>query len=183
MKGLMILADGFEVVEALATRDVLNRAEIALDLISITSSLEVKSSHNVFVKADALMKSISLNDYEFLVVPGGPGVFINLVNNTDVKETIKTFIKEDKLVAAICAAPVLLKDFEEFKEKRFTVFPGLENDFTSSIFVKTENVVMDNKFITAKSMFYTIPFALKIVEFLKGKEFSNKVENALKGQE
>lgn len=89
MKGLMILADGFEVVEALATRDVLNRAEIALDLISITSSLEVKSSHNVFVKADALMKSISLNDYEFLVVPGGPGVFINLVNNTDVKETIK----------------------------------------------------------------------------------------------
>lgn len=181
MRGLLLLADGFEDTEALTTRDVLIRAGIEITTASITDRLEVESSFGVHVLADALLKLIfDTTPYDFLVLPGGGRGTRNLAESNLVAFYIDRFVKANKLVCAICAAPSILGKLGYLKNEKYTCFAGCNEGFAGD-FTGNEIEVSGN-FITARSMKYSIPFALTIIERLLGKEAAQKVDIGLVGK-
>lgn len=180
MRGLLILADGFEDTEALTTRDVLTRAGIEVKTCSITDRLEVESSFGVHVLADALLKLVfDLEPYDFIVLPGGGRGTRNLKECEFLKQYLDYFIEKKKLVCAICAAPSILGGFGYLQNRKYTCFAGFNAGIVGN-FTGNE-VEKDGNIITARSMQYSIPFALTIVETLLGKEVKEKVLIGLQG--
>ena len=180
MRGLLLLADGFEDTEALTTRDVLIRAGIEVTTASITDRLEVESSFGVHVLADALLKLIfDTTPYDFIVLPGGGRGTRNLSESPLVPQYLQKFVSANKLVCAICAAPSILGKLGYLAHEKYTCFAGFNVGFAGD-FTGNEVEVSGN-FITARSMRYSVPFALAIIEKLLGKEIKNKVEKGLNG--
>lgn len=181
MTGLLILANGFEDTEALTTRDVLIRAGINVITCSISDSLDVRSSFRVVVRADELLKKIkTCEPYDFIILPGGGMGFKNLLGCEFLKAYLDEFVLHEKLVCAICAAPAVLGLIGYLNNKKYTCFAGFNKGF-DGIFTGNE-VEIDGNFITARSMAYSIPFGLAIVEKLLGKEVKEKVLIGLKGE-
>ena len=175
-KGLILLNNGFEDVEAIATIDVLRRAKIDLDLFSLDDT-NLLTQSQIKLHSEKLYKDLNLKDYDFLVIPGGGAVLKYLNKRNEVSDIINDFVKRDKLVAAICAAPLLVGKLGYFKGKKFTCFPGCEEGIDG--IYTGHGVEVTDKFITAKSMAYTIDFALEIVVFLLGKDYKKQVEKSI----
>ena len=178
----MFLANGFEDTEALSTRDVLIRAGIEMVTASIDENRQVQSSFGLTLLADKPIGVInSLNEFDFLVLPGGGRGTENLYNSNEVDRVIKHFIEKDKLIAAICAAPSILGRRGYLKGYKYTCFAGCNKGIEDALFTGDE-VTVDGNFITGRSMKYSIPFALAIVEKLLGSAVKEKVLVGLKGQ-
>jgi len=170
MKGLVVLGNGFEDTEAIATIDILKRAKLSLDLASMHDTLEVESQTGIKMFANVLFKDINAKDYDFLVIPGGKAVFNVLDKSEKLSEVIKEFVKENKVVAAICAGPTQVGKLGLYENHNFTCFPSTETKITKGNLMQDKGVVVSGKFITAKAMGYSIEFGLAIVEALLGKE-------------
>lgn len=180
MKGLIILVDNFEDVEALATIDVLRRSGMIIDMTSLDNKDVVTQSGNK-IKVDYLLEQIKISEYDFLILPGGKAVFNILDKDQRIDNLIDEFYNNNKLICAICAAPRLIAKRGYFKNLKFTIFPDcLDGEVLGKLVNK--GVVVEDKFITAKSMYYSIQFALEIINKLQGKEQKKKIEKQIKGQ-
>lgn len=166
IKGLILLADGFEQVEAIGTMDILQRThQIEVTSASISKHLEVESSHGLEVKADALLENLHPEDFDFIVLPGGKRGVDNLDASKAVHKAIEHFLSAKKLVAAICAAPSILGKMGALDHKKYTCFPGFQAGKGEYLDVAS---VKDGALITGHSMGYTIPFAEAIVRYYLG---------------
>ncbi|MCR5491935.1 MAG: DJ-1/PfpI family protein [Bacilli bacterium] len=168
MKCCILLADGFETTEALTTYDVLVRShKIEPELVSISASFGVTSSHGVTIRAARLIKGVDVEDYDFIILPGGKKGVDNLKSSGDVHAFLLKAIEKGKDVHAICAAPSILGELGYLDGKRFTCFPGFQvgkGTYTG------EGVTVEGNLITGKSMGYSIPFAEAIVAKYCGQE-------------
>ena len=175
-KGIILLNSCFEDVEAIATIDVLRRAGLDITTFSLDDN-NLTTQSGIKLQSEKLYKDIKLQDYDFLVIPGGGAVFKYLHKRNEVRDIINAFAKSGKLVATICAAPSLVGVLGYFKGKKFTCFPGCEAGIDGK-YTGTPLEVSDN-FITAKSMAYTIDFALEIVKYVLGKDAMKKVSDSI----
>lgn len=170
MKSVAVfLAEGFEETEALATVDVLRRAGIKCDIVSIKEEL-VKGAHNIVVKADKII-SKEIENYDMVVCPGGlPGAEY-LSKNEMVLDVIRKFNNmEDKYIAAICASPAMVLKAAGIEENRYiTSYPGEEFEglLQKANYVE-ELVVVDGNIITSRGPATTLLFAYKLVDILGG---------------
>lgn len=180
MKGIILLASGFEDTEAITTIDVLRRAGLEIDMVSVNNEEILLTQSELYVKPEKLIKDIDYTIYDFLIIPGGKAVSKTLINLNIVDEVIKEYNEKGKLIACICAAPMLLGKNDLLKGKKFTCFPSCELGI-DGIYTK-KGVVTTGNYITGKSMAYTIPFALEIVKYLLGKEKSKQVSNSVFGK-
>jgi 4-methyl-5(b-hydroxyethyl)-thiazole monophosphate biosynthesis len=168
------LAEGFEEIEAITIIDVLRRAEFEVNSVSITGNIEVTGTHNIKVIADLLFEDINFNDYNMIVLPGGIPGAINLKDHTGLQNQILDFHKNGKQLGAICAAPIVFGSLNILKDKTATCYPGFENQLSGA--KTTEKAVeVDGNIITGKGAGVAIEFALKIVEFWKGKEKADEL--------
>ena len=174
MKAIIIINNGLEECEALVTYDLLFRAGIEVELVGFTS--EVLSSHNVCFKAHKLLDEINPNDYDCLILPGGMPGTKNLENDSRVQEMIELFVKQDKYIAAICAAPSILIHKGLLKNNKFICYPGFE----SGLLPANEKAIQDNKFITAKGLGAVFEFSYLIIKNLinedKAKQILNQIQ-------
>ena len=179
MKGLIILVNGFEDVEALCTIDILRRSKIEIDTVSLDNKNIITQSNNK-LEVEYLLNEVEVDSYDFLILPGGKAVFNILDNDLRIDELIDNFYQKGKLICAICAAPRLIAKRGYFNNLKFTIFPGcLDGDVLGKQVNK--GVVVENKFITAKSMYYTTEFALEIINKLQGKQQKQLIEKQIKG--
>ena len=176
-RALILLADGFEEIEAIAVIDLLRRADIKLSTVSLDLKL-VTSARNVVLKTDHLIEEIPAFDYDMLVLPGGGEGVKNLKENDHVKSLIKRFDAEGKYIAAICAAPLVLEEIGLLKNKKVTSYPSVASDLKSAQW-SDEKVVVDGKLVTSQSPTTAIEFALSLVELLKSKEVRQSIEKAI----
>lgn len=179
IKGLMLLADGFEQTEALTTHDILTRThEIDLEYVSIKDDLMVESSMGLEVKAKNILKNVCVDDYEFIVLPGGKGGVDNLKASPLVLETVRKFHEAGKKHFAICAAPSILGELGYLDGKNYTCFPGFQKG--NGIYIH-EGSVIDGDLVTGHSMGYTIEFASNIVRVLLGEAALEGIQKGVKG--
>ena len=144
----VFLADGFEEIEALATVDILRRAEIEVKTVGVTGK-NVTGTHNIKVEADIYIDEATDVSLDGVVLPGGlPGAW-HLKDNQRVRELTEYCFKTKKLVAAICAAPAVLGDFGFLKGKKAVCYPGFEDRLVGAECV-SDSVVVSENIITAK---------------------------------
>ena len=125
-KCAIFLADGFETCEGLIVIDLLRRAGIHIDMISMNETLTVTTSQNVVLQAEKRYADIDPEDYDVLILPGGKVGTKNLESVDSLKEAIKMHYSEGKLTCAICAAPSIFGHLGMLKGKRYTCFPDFD---------------------------------------------------------
>lgn len=173
---LILLADGFEEIEAVSCIDVLRRAGLDVVTASIGRDVIVCGSHSIKIQADmkfSQYKSLP----EALVLPGGSRGAKNLAESIEAANLIKECHKNNKIIAAICASPavVLLKS-GILAGKKVTCFPDFKSDFDDKAVYLDEKVVADENIITSQGPGTALYFALRIVEELLGKEKRDAVQ-------
>jgi 4-methyl-5(b-hydroxyethyl)-thiazole monophosphate biosynthesis len=175
---LVILAEGFEEVEAIAPIDVLRRAGVRVTIAGVTG-LQVKGSRNIGVQADALLKDIQ-DLPDAVILPGGLPGATNLARSEDVARIVKKMSSAGKLVAAICAAPaVVLAPLGLLEGKKATCYPGCESDFSSKTVYLKDRVVVDGNIITSQGPGTALEFALAIAARLAGQEMADTVRGKM----
>lgn len=172
MKVLAIIFDGFEELEATAPFALLRRAGIELTIASTNTT--VTGSHNLSYTNLSLLNSIDYTSFDCLLLPGGAH-YKTLETNKNVLEIIKYFIEQNKTVSAICASPTIIGKMGYLKNKNYTCFTSMNDDFGGNYI--DCYVVVDDNLITAKSAAASIEFAYAIIEKLMGKEHLKKVQN------
>ncbi|WP_298648040.1 DJ-1 family glyoxalase III [uncultured Proteiniphilum sp.] len=177
-KVALFLANGFEEIEALATVDILRRAQISVETISVSDTKTVTGAHDVPVIADKIFQEADFSEVEVLVLPGGMPGAKNLNEHEGLKELITKFNGEGKQIAAICAAPMVLGGLGLLRDKRATCYPGFEAELTGAQTV-TENVVVDGNITTGRGPGLAFDFALRLVEQIAGLKTRQEVQNGL----
>ncbi len=166
-KVAVMIADGTEEIEALTVVDVMRRANIKCDIVSINGR-EIKSSHNIEILADKVIDE-SIKDYDMIVLPGGlPGAY-NLAEDKLLIETLKEFSKDsNKYIGAICASPAIVLSKANIEEgKNITSYPGKGFEDLLKKANYTENLVeVDGNIITSRGPATAMLFAYKLLDVL-----------------
>lgn len=174
----ILLADGFEEIEALTVVDILRRGDIQIKTVSTSNDLMVMGAHNIPVKADILFNKEEISNGEMLVLPGGGRGTENLKNNSLVIDIIKEYINADKYIAAICAAPSILGVNGLLKGKTAVCYPGFEVQLENAT-IGSSPVEIDGKIITSKGPGTAMEFALVLLGILSGIATSETVKSGL----
>ena len=177
-KVYVLLADGFETIEALTPIDVLRRCGLDVITVSISDSDVVTSSHKVPVLADSIISEIDLSDGEMVILPGGYPGFVNLGNSEEVGDIVKEYFAEGKYVAAICAAPTVLVKNGVGKGYKVTCHSSVVDQMTGVNYIGGD-VVADRNIITAIGAGRSLDFALCLAEHLVDEETLNRVKRGL----
>ena len=177
MKTIFVfLINGFEETEALATVDILRRASLNVETVSLTGELTVTGSHNITVFADTLFEDVDFGKAQMLVIPGGTTRFSE---HEGFKKEIKSFYESGGEVAAICAAPMVLGILGILKGRKATCYPGFEKYLEGATLQTDKPVIVDGNIITAKGPGLAIDFALTIIEILDGKSKRDQIATQL----
>jgi len=180
MKTFIFLADGFEEIEALATVDILRRAELDVTTVSITDSLTVTGAHNVQVDAETTFKGADFTDADWLILPGGMPGASNLRNCEGLCELLRKHAKEGR-IAAICAAPaVVLASLGLLDGRQATCYPGFDLALVQGgAEYVDERVVVDGNIVTSNGPSSAFLFALTIVSLTLGQPAADKVADGM----
>ena len=177
-KVFLFLANGFETVEALAPVDVMRRAGLDVVTVSITADRNVVSAQGVTVVADALLGSCDFSQASAFVLPGGGVGTDNLSACEPLHAELKKAAGEGKLVAAICAAPMVLGRIGLLNGLKATCYPGCEDKMGSAKLLP-QAAVTDGKIITGTSAGCALSFGLALIAALKGEAEMQRIENQI----
>lgn len=178
IKGYAFLAEGFEEVEAIAVVDVLLRAGINIEMVSVSDGLSVRGAHGIEVTARHILKEGIDPDVDFLFLPGGMPGTINLGNSAPLKEQLATAYNKGRHIAAICAAPSVLGNLGLLKGKKATCYPGYEHELEGAKVV-SKKVVTDGNITTGRGMGTAIDMGLELVKIFVGKDKMQEVAESI----
>ena len=172
-KVAVFLAPGFEECESLMTVDLLRRAQLDTTMYSIHNTDEVTGSHNITVKADKKLNE--LNElFDCVILPGGMPGTKYLMESKEVNALVVEHFKQNRLVAAICAAPSVLGELQLLQGKKATCFPGFEDQLHGAE-VLNQKAVVDGNIITAKGLGAAVEFAHAIISYLINSKTADQV--------
>lgn len=173
----ILLADGFETIEALTPVDFIRRidGEKAAKLVSTTKNKVVKSAQGVFVATDLCLEDVDAETVSGVIIPGGLPGATSLRDNDDVINLIKILYDDKKIIAAICAGPIVLEKAGILSGKKATSYPGFDSEMKSAIY-KTDRVVVSDNIITARGPAIATDFSLEIIKKIYGKEKYEKLK-------
>lgn len=171
----VFLAEGFELVEALAPVDVLRRAGIETKLVGVTGR-EVAASNGVVVRADLTAEEAGTEGLLAVVLPGGLPGTLNLEKSPAVQGMVDYCAAEGKLVGAICAAPSILAHKGLLQGREATAFPKFQEDLAAGgAKLSGRYVCQDGLFVTGRGMGVSTEFGLKLVEALASPEKAEEI--------
>lgn len=176
----VFLADGFEIIEALAPVDMMRRAKMDVKTVGVTGEI-VESSCGINVTADMSIHDFNFYDVEAIVLPGGGMGTKNLEKCSAVQNAIDNAVNTNTLVAAICAAPSILGHKGLLNGREAICFPGFE-DALEGAKLSDKYVVTDGAFITAKGAGVCIDFGLEIVKQLRGADVADAIKKSIQAR-
>lgn len=177
-KVYVFLADGFEEIEGLTVVDILRRADICVETVSVMGRREITGSHQIVLMADRIFEETDFEDAVMLVLPGGMPGTKYLAAHEGLAELLKHAQKKEIKTAAICAAPSVLGGLGLLREKRAVCYPGFEEQLEGA-FVGKEPVAVDGTVTTSRGMGTAILFALSLVTQLKDEETAEKLAKGI----
>lgn len=174
----IFLTAGFEEIEALTVIDILRRADISIQSVSITDKLEVVGAHDITVYADCLLAEVDFTQADYLILPGGMPGATHLANCEALTSKLKVHHAAQKPLAAICAAPLVLGRLGLLKGLDATCYPGFESELQGA-HLSEQTVVQSQHIVTAKGPAYALDFALQLVANIKGEDVAANVRKAM----
>jgi 4-methyl-5(b-hydroxyethyl)-thiazole monophosphate biosynthesis len=173
---LVILADGFEEVEAVTPIDVLRRAGAEVTLAALGDGVHVTGRNRVTLHADATLSAVAGAEFDCILLPGGPGVS-HLRNDSRVLEIVRRQNARGGWIAAICAAPVVLKTAGVLDGRRFTAHYSVDAELPGAL--HDERVVLDGRLITSRGAGTSLDFGLLLTEQLFSREKALEVARSI----
>ena len=171
-------AEGLEEIEGLAVVDILRRAGIPTEIVSITNQREVTGSHNITIQADKCIHEINIDEAEILFLPGGIPGTPNLAACQPLMEAVKRFDEKGKYLAAVCAAPTIYGEMGLLEGKKATCYPGFEGKLQGAECV-TDKVVTDGNITTAKGMGAAVELGLELIRILQGEDAAESMKEKI----
>ena len=172
----VILSNGYEDSEFTVVYDVFKRAGMNVDVYSLSGN-PTRSSHGLFLTELKDLKDLKKEDYDLLFLPGGKENFDNLNGNETVQELSRYFLQEKKL-SAICASPAVFGNIGLLKGKKYTCYPGFNQDEFEGTYLN-QYCVKDGNLYTGRSMAASLEFALMIVKDLCGEEIVSDLKEKI----
>lgn len=174
----VFMINGFEETEFIAPVDILRRGNVEVTTVSLSGSLEVTGGHNVKIKADSLIKDIQDEIFDMLIIPGGSRAY---ADHEGLLSMVQKHDKQQKLLAAICAAPCVYGKLGLLNGKNAICYPGIEPMLTGASIVE-QPVVTDGRFTTSKGPGTAVHFGLALLEILQGKTVAHQVKETFIAQ-
>ena len=171
----VLLADGFEEVEAIEPIDILRRGGVSVATVGIFGKY-VTGSHNIKIEADITIDEVSPFDMELLMLPGGPG-HTSIEKSAKARELI-LYAHKNSMLSAICASPSIIGKMGLLKGKKATCYPGFEK-YLDGALVVSDKAVADGNIITGKGAGAASEFGFLMLSALKGKETANSVRDGM----
>lgn len=165
VKVAVMLAPGFEEIEALAPVDIFRRANFDCQTVGLLDQA-VEGSHGIRVQADRVFNG-DLSEFDLVVLPGGMPGATNLRNHEGLIAALQKVVASGQSVAAICAAPIVLERAGLLENRTYTCYPGMEKDIHTGNHIEDE-VVVDGPIITSRGAGTSLPFAYRLVDLLGG---------------
>jgi protein deglycase len=176
-KAIVILADGFEDIEAITVIDILRRAGIEVTACGLDSK-KVKGSKGIVIDSDEMLEDNDI-EYDACILPGGMPGSENLAKSENVKKILLEMDNQGKIIGAICAAPaIVLAPLGVLNDKSATCYPGMEEAFSDSTDFKVDDIVIDGNIITSRGPATALKFAIALVDALCGSTVAQKIANA-----
>ncbi len=176
-KVLVPLAEGFEEMEAVIPIDMLRRAGWQVVSAGMTSEI-VRASRDVRLVADRLWKDINPSSFDVLILPGGAAGSEFLSQNGEVLDAVADFFRSGKIVAAICAAPLVLQKAGILAGRKATCHPAVREQLNIPTY-REEPVVVDGNIVTSRGAGTAFEFALTIVEMVDGAAKADSVASGI----
>ncbi|MCP8311656.1 MAG: DJ-1/PfpI family protein [Candidatus Methylarchaceae archaeon HK01B] len=178
-KALVLIAPGFEEIEASTIVDILRRCNIEVTMAGLKPDV-VEGSHGIVFGVDKSIDEVSVKDYDAVICPCGVPGYKNLRKDQRVLNIIKAASNSNKLLAAIGASPAVLSDAGVLEGKECTIYPGMEEELKKGGGkTKIDLVVVDGNIVTSRGPATALPFALKLAEKLAGEEIVKKVSKKI----
>ena len=174
----ILLADGFEEIEALTPLDILRRAGLDVRTVAVTNKIAV-GSHGIPVICDMTADEVKLDELTAVIFPGGMPGSLNLDASPFSDKAIGAVTKNGGIIAAICAAPLVLGRRGLLKGKHAVCYPGFENELIGATVPNNVAVAIDGNIITARGMGVAIHFSLAIVEKILGREKADDIGKSI----
>ena len=177
-KVYVFLADGFEDIEGLTVVDLMRRAEIETETVSIKNSREVVTSDGITMYTDRIFENTDFSDADMLVLPGGMPGTKYLGEYAPLTELLTEFYNKGGKVAAICAAPSVFAALGFLKNRKATSYPSFMDKLEGAEAVE-EEVVTDGNVTTSRGLGTAIPFALSLIAQLAGEEKAQEIADSV----
>lgn len=172
----VLLADGFEEVEAIEPIDILTRGGVEVTTVGVTGKV-VTGAHGIPVTADIEINEVTPDDMDLLMLPGGAGHELLDASN-EVHGLINYAVSNGLYISAICAAPSILGKKQLLDGKKATCFPGYEK-YLYGADVTAEKAVVDGKIITGKGAGAAAEFGFTMLKILKDAETANRIKEIM----
>ncbi len=179
MKAFVLLANGFEDIEAIAPIDILRRGGIDVKTVSIDNNIEVQSSHGICIKADTAMSDADFENGDAIILPGGYPGYKNLGESAEVGKVVKNYYESGKLVGAICAAPTVLAINKIAEGATVTCHSCAVETMQQSYNYVGGDVVCDHNLITAIGAGLAIDFGFELLSALANEDVVDKVKKGM----
>lgn len=176
-KVYILLAEGFEEMEAIIPCDILRRGGVDVSFIGTQGNKSVKGAHDITVKTDLLIENI-IEIGDMVVLPGGLPGADHLKKNKKVIQFLNNHENKGKYIAAICAAPMVLQEAGLLKGKKYTAYPGMEKKIEDGEYIK-EAVIIDDRIITSQGPYYATKFALTLLKLLMGEKKVDEIKKEI----
>lgn len=175
---VVLLAEGFEELEAFAPVDLLRRAGDRVQTLSITSNKTVTGARGIPVVADGTLSDLDFDQMDLLVLPGGYPGYVNLGNSQPVCQLLQRANDAGKTIAAICGAPSVLGKLGLLTHKKATCYPGMEQELHCKEF-SLEPVVQDGRIITSRGAGTALDFALALIAHTQSPQKAQEIKESI----
>ncbi|NCG08277.1 MAG: DJ-1 family protein [Verrucomicrobia bacterium] len=175
LSALVLLFEGFEEVEALTPVDLLTRANVAVTLAGIDTPETVTGRSGISVQLACELKDLPIQDFDCLILPGGPGI-AKLRRHPLLCKTLRKQYQSGRTLACICAAPLLMLDAGILPGPAYTCHPSAENELPDA---QNKALVRDHDCITARGAGNALPFSLALIQHLIDNETAHSIARAI----
>jgi 4-methyl-5(b-hydroxyethyl)-thiazole monophosphate biosynthesis len=179
MKGLIVFSNNMEDGEALTTRALLVRAGFEMTSITFQNSLSITTAFGLNILANLFATDVTIEDYDFIVIPGGKYVAQIVDADHNIKKLATLFHQKQKLVAAICAGPRFLGQAGILDGVNYTCFTGSEKDMPKGIYHPELKAIRDQNIITARGAGGVYEFVYEIVKYYYGEEKAESLSKSI----
>ena len=172
---LTVLCEGFEELEAIAPIDLMRRAGIEVVSVALGEGIHVTGRSGITLHADRPWASVNSAEFDCLFLPGGPAVG-KLRKDPRVRELVVQFASNQRLIAAICAAPLVLLDAGLLVGRRYTAHPSTAGELPESA---GDRIVVDGTLITSRGAGTSLDLGIELVRTLVSEEKATEVARSI----